>query len=172
MCRAIGPQVLQHFEKEAKPWGGWRLLKEMCHCWQALKLFGIFKDGFILCLWVLCLYACIGICMCGASGGQKRAPDILELELGMYVNHVRVLRSKPGTFPRAARALNHWVSSLPPLEITQPGCNQPAQTPVNMPSPSQQTIPQTGSQNRLLVPQVASCQRSVRTSTVTNMVKK
>lgn len=59
MCRAIGPQVLQHFEKEAKPWGGRCLLEEMHHCWQALKLYGIFKNGFILCLWVLWMYPCM-----------------------------------------------------------------------------------------------------------------
>jgi hypothetical protein len=59
----------------------------------------------VICVWVVYVYVCLcTMCVPGAHGGQKRAPDPLDLELEMVVMHHVVLGIKPGSFGRVAGA--------------------------------------------------------------------
>lgn len=43
---------------------------------------------FIFCIWVFCLYVCLcNTCMSGASRGQRRELDALELDLQVVVSN-------------------------------------------------------------------------------------
>lgn len=50
-----------------------------------------------------CIHVC-GICMSGASRGQKRASDILDLELGMYVNHCEGPETQTRVLSKSSRS--------------------------------------------------------------------
>jgi hypothetical protein len=87
---------------------------------QNVNLFGekvftnVDKLNFTLCVWVF-LPQCMLVYISGTSGGHKRAPDALELELSMVMGSHTGARNQAWVLSRAARALNPELSLQPSL---------------------------------------------------------
>lgn len=57
---------------------------------------------------------------CRCLQGQKKVPDLLELELQVVASClIGVVGTEPRCFARAARALNDWVISPAPRKSSQ-----------------------------------------------------